>query len=190
MQPNITCPQCGKNFYMRPSRRAVFCSPACRYAGMTRPPIERFWEKVVQSDGCWEWTAARTSAGYGEFAVATGQMIYAHRFMWTLHFGPIPEGMFICHHCDNPPCVRPDHLFIGAASDNHADMRHKGRGSNPPTGKGEANHAARLTSSQALDILTRLEQGETQTSLAREYNVHLSTVHLIKNRRNWTDLRQ
>jgi hypothetical protein len=86
---------------------------------------ERFWAKVRKGDGCWEWNAAKR-LGYGKFAYE-GKVIDAHRLSWLLHFGPIPEGMLICHRCDNPPCVRPDHLFLGTRADNTHDMDAKGR---------------------------------------------------------------
>src|SRR5215831_7021758 len=91
--------------------------------------IERFWSHVSKADGCWEWTAYRDPAGYGRLGAGSKKagVILAHRFSWIIHFGPIPEGIHVCHHCDNPPCVRPEHLFLGSNADNHADMRAKGR---------------------------------------------------------------
>lgn len=92
-----------------------------------RDPVIRFWEKVRKSDGCWEWTAGRLGGRYGDFMVGVGDHRSAHRYSWELHFGPIPVGMNVCHHCDNPGCVRPDHLFIGTQKDNLRDMQGKGR---------------------------------------------------------------
>jgi hypothetical protein len=91
----------------------------------------RFWRFVRKGDGCWEWTGGRTAAGWhGRFAVKATRpavIVMAHRFSWELHYGPIPDGMEVCHHCDNPPCGRPDHLFLGTHADNMRDAGNKGR---------------------------------------------------------------
>jgi hypothetical protein len=96
----------------------------------TRPMEERFWEKVRKSDQCWEWIASKTRNGYGFFhrgGRVDRKPIRAHRLSWELHNGPIPDGLWVLHKCDNPCCVRPDHLFIGTRSDNMKDCAAKGR---------------------------------------------------------------
>jgi len=88
----------------------------------------RFWKKVLIGDDCWVWTAGKDWDGYGEFSIKH-RPIKAHQFSWIVTNGSIPKGLFICHHCDNPSCVRPDHLFLGTAKDNYQDSVVKGRAS-------------------------------------------------------------
>lgn len=82
-----------------------------------------FWSMVAKSDGCWVWTGTRWSTGYGRLVGGRA----AHRVAWELTNGPIPRGLLVCHHCDNPPCCRPDHLFLGTSKDNAMDASAKGR---------------------------------------------------------------
>lgn len=87
---------------------------------------DRFWPRVNKSDGCWEWDRPRPDNGYGQIAV-DGRPRYAHRVAWELEHGAIPVGLFVCHRCDNPRCVRPAHLFLGSALDNQSDAARKER---------------------------------------------------------------
>lgn len=93
--------------------------------GGRRPAEDRFWEKVQKGDGCWEWRGV-LQRGYGILHV-DGRAIRAHRLSWELHNGPIPPSLYACHRCDNPKCVRPDHIFLGTHGDNMADAHQKGR---------------------------------------------------------------
>jgi len=92
-----------------------------------RPVAERFWEKVDKTDGCWLWTASRTTSGYGQFCPVGNVPRKAHRIAWELTYGPVPEGAHVLHRCDTPLCVRPDHLFLGDAAANVDDMWTKSR---------------------------------------------------------------
>lgn len=91
---------------------------------------ERFWAKVQKSDGCWIWTGGTQRGGYGHFNKRSDDPVTswrAHRVAYELSVGPIPDGMNLCHTCDNRKCVRPDHMFLGMQKDNIADMYSKGR---------------------------------------------------------------
>lgn len=100
------------------------------------PPTDLFWRHVRKSDGCWEWQGNRNNRNYGmSWYHPLGKKIPAHRVSWLLAHGEIPEGMCVLHKCDNRPCVRPDHLFLGTHSDNTRDMNAKGRGFSLHRGK-------------------------------------------------------
>ena len=92
--------------------------------------IERkFWANVHTPNpfDCWNWNGRKDKDGYGRFRF-NSQDFYSHRVSWVLANGNIPNGLFICHHCDNPSCCNPEHLFIGTHLDNMFDMYSKGRG--------------------------------------------------------------
>lgn len=162
-----------------------------------RPTEERFWAKVsrLADDACWPWLAGGRPAGYGQFRGDHKQKIDAHRFSWTLHHGPIPDGMFVCHRCDNPRCVNPAHLFLGTTQDNTADRHKKGRDyggdrhysrtSPERLARGERNGWAKLTSEQALAIRTRRAAGLSLRLVGVEFNVSATTVLRICRRESW-----
>lgn len=98
--------------------------------GMSKVLEYRFWNRVDKTGSCWNWIGKKNKAGYGVFSLSfieKGKRILAHRQSWLLSGKEIPEQMYICHHCDNPSCVRPDHLFIGTLDDNNQDMKMKWR---------------------------------------------------------------
>lgn len=94
------------------------------------PLDERLRLNTLVTEGCWLWLGAKNANGYGVLHVGgrAGRAFLAHRLTWEAHKGPIPDGQFALHHCDNPPCVNPAHLFLGSQADNCADMKAKGRG--------------------------------------------------------------
>ena len=101
---------------------------------LTRPITETFWVKVsgvdsLDPDKCWVWTGATVNGGYGSIKVHKVTKL-AHRVSWELEYGESPGDLSVCHKCDNPPCVRPSHLFLGTHSENMKDMKAKGRGRN------------------------------------------------------------
>jgi len=90
--------------------------------------VALFWSHISKTEtGCWEWTLSRLPYGYGRVAFLGNKNQYAHRVAWILTHGDIPDGLCVCHKCDNPPCINPDHLFIGTYADNAHDRDAKGR---------------------------------------------------------------
>lgn len=145
---------------------------------------EQFTDMLTPSaSGCLEWSGrtiksnGRESHRYGRIKVG-GRDILAHRYAYTLAHGEIPSGMSVCHHCDNPKCCNPEHLFIGTHRQNMGDMATKGRASKAsnPKPTGEKSPTAKLLDSQVEEIRARRASGETVTSLAYAYGVHHSYI--------------
>lgn len=106
----------------------------------------------------------------------------AHRFSWLLHFGHIPNGQCVLHRCDNPKCVRPDHLFLGSRADNNLDRDNKGRSG---IVFGQKNGMAKLTAAQVLGIREYLRLGKSLADIARLYGVRWQTIQAIKDGVTW-----
>ena len=137
------------------------------------------------NSGCWLWLAYTNSNGYGT-VVENGKSRAAHRASYEEYKGPIPEGMLVCHRCDTPSCINPDHLFLGTYSDNSRDCVSKNRHSSR---KGTDNGRASVTEEQVLRIIKDLEESYvTLKDLAQKHNVSPATVGRINAGHNWTHL--
>ncbi len=193
------CDQCGRLYFARCDRlakgRALHCSNSCslKVRGRNDPrkktavarAVKRFWVRVDKTPGCWIWISAKDGDGYAHFMLNSTR-IKAHRFSYELAYGPIPAGLLVCHHCDNPLCVRPDHLFVGTHSDNHRDMHAKGRGHDH---RGEKCPTAKLTDAKVLEM-RRLhrDEGIGYRRLARRFHVGLSTARAVLRGMSWRHL--
>ena len=152
-----------------------------------RPLLERFEEKFRKTPGCWEWLASRLPFGYGQIMINKRPRV-AHRISYSLYVGPIPDGMQVLHKCDNPPCVNPDHLWIGTHADNMKDKVLKGRSNNKEKGSpGEKNGRAKLTEINVRNIRSSTEQTKI---LAARYGVERTRIQKIRSNSSWKHLLQ
>jgi hypothetical protein len=180
--PALALGLCNKHW----RRNRKYGSPVAlrSYAALGRglPPETRFRMCIKKrASGCWEWMAARDRDGYGVFKGEIDGILYkkAHRFSFALHNGPIPAGLQVCHHCDNPSCCNPEHLWLGTVRANQQDKWEKGRGR---AANGEASGRAKLTKKQVARILA---DARPYSAIAADYGVTASTIGSIKQRVSW-----
>lgn len=145
-----------------------------------RPLPDRFMEKFIPepNSGCWLWTAYVDGWGYGVIKVGR-KTCKAHRVSYELHVGAVADGMIVCHRCDTPACVNPDHLWLGTHADNSWDCSQKGRRNTP---KGSANVRALFTESQVEAI--RRDRRPARV-IAAEYGASRRTIYAIRQRESW-----
>lgn len=144
---------------------------------------------VVRPNGCWEWIGAISSTGYGAIWVE-GKSTTAHRVSYELNIGPIPEGAWILHSCDNPPCVNPRHLSAGTPAQNTQEAMERKRMTPCGVGSGEAHPTSKLTEVQALGVRDLYDQGWSCKDIGDAYGVNEQTIRLIGQRKNWKHLKE
>lgn len=158
--------------------------------------VNRFWSKVDKSGPiperypelgpCWIWERCVNEHGYGDFRTV-GRHDKAHRVAWTILIGPIPEGAFVLHRCDNPPCVNPTHLFLGDQAANIKDMRAKNRHRNKVF-KGEDNGFSKLTWDTVRKIRELFKTGRyTLTALGSKFDTCRQNVRRIVSNKSWLE---
>jgi hypothetical protein len=141
---------------------------------------EKLLARIEPTPGCWLWPGGKNSWGYGVIT-AEGRVQSAHRVSWEVHHGPIPAGMQVCHRCDVRDCVRPDHLFLGTAKDNVADMDAKGRRGRgwKAVRRGEMHQAAKLSDAEAAAVREAVGLGESRRSVARRFGISHTYVGML-----------
>lgn len=142
---------------------------------------DRFWSRVEKTDTCWLWAGALSSTGYGQIREG-GRIHYVHRLSYTWSFGDVPEGTEVCHRCDTPRCVRPDHLFLGTHHENMLDAARKKRVPGNGGQRGEATGTSKLTEREVLEIRA---SSETIVALALRYGVNHTAISKIRQRLTW-----
>lgn len=139
---------------------------------------ERFLSKVDKSSCCWLWKAHKTPTGYGRFMMKGIKNLTAHRASYMLFVGSIPTGMLVCHSCDNPSCVNPEHLWLGSCADNVRDRDQKGRFNNGNQ-KGERNQASKISDADASNIKRLQREGLRVCDVVQETNISRGIVQSI-----------
>ena len=148
--------------------------------------VDRFWSHVRKTDKCWVWTGVPANHGYGQFRVGDKKKL-VHRLSWEMANGPIPDGLCVCHHCDNPICVRPEHLFLGTKQQNHDDMLAKGRRN---VAKGQCHGNAVLSDVDVITIRALYHWSSFNIrDISNEYGVSFNQVWLIVNNKSRLSVR-
>ena|SRR3990167_364687 len=147
------------------------------YLGKTTE--QRFWEKVKKTSGCWEWLGLKVGRGYGQIS-CSGKMIITSRYSYMLHKGEVPKGLEVCHSCDNPSCVNPEHLWLGTHKDNMKDAREKGRYIKENNGR--AKHKLK----DIPQIKAMYATGKySQRKLGEMWGVSHTNIYAIVNNKLW-----
>ena len=138
---------------------------------------ERYWRMVLcglSIDDCWDWNGTKSGWGYGNLNAGQRKYAHAHRISWEIHNGPIPDGMWVLHHCDNPPCSNPRHLYLGSHSDNVDDRQARARTN------------AKLDHEKVRQIVTLVLCRIPRAEVADLFGVSDSTIDAVACGQNWS----
>ena len=147
----------------------------------------RFWAKVSIADAadCWEWQAHLNNRGYGQFNIGSNRLVLAHRFSYQLAHGDFPESLDVLHSCDNPKCVNHNHLFLGDAKMNVADMMAKGRARMVNPTFGSKNNLAKINEQIALQVKSLHAAGLKAAEIGKQLNLTYSIAYSICKGKTW-----
>lgn len=148
---------------------------------MKQSDVDRFWKKVKKGDGCWIWRAAKFHFGHGAFWLNGGNK-KASRVSWEINFGKIPENLCVCHKCDNPSCVNPEHLFLGTQLENVADRDSKNRQAKIG---GEDCPQSKLKSDDVDEIKRLLFCGVSQSNISKIFGISQTAISKINTGKTW-----
>lgn len=190
--PSISyvCEVCKSTFTHWASKPHRYCSRACFFTGRKREFVDRFWAKIERRSisECWPWTAGHISFGYGMvFDPDCGRNRPSHQVAWELYYGEqFPSWLQGNHHCDNPPCCNPTHVYAGTALENMADAVTRGR-LRPVNG--ERSNLSKLSAAQVTEIRLALSEGVlTRREIAERFSVTKACIGSIENRQSWAHL--
>ena len=184
------CPVCKQIVIDKWKKGVIHCSNKCAGISKTRDLdsqkrdiIHRILENIsINENGCWEWNKSKSKSGYAKIWYR-GSTMRGNRVSYLAFIGDIPEGILVCHHCDNRSCINPDHLFLGTHKDNCHDSIQKCRHAH-----GEKSSKSKLKSEHITEIRKLYSSGISQEKISKKYNVNQSCISSIILKKTWNHI--